>query len=113
VSGNLSGEKPRTEKGNRQNTDLTELTAMVKKLVSSQEDQLNRLMQLEAKVGASPQTVFPHTQRPQESSDTAVRGVVCYRCGKPGHIARLCRTVMTDEATQAEIGAESRKDLNA
>lgn len=113
VSGNQSGEKPRTEKGNRQNTDLTELTAMVKKLVSSQEDQLNRLTQLEAKVGASPQTVFPHTQRPQEVSDTAGRGVVCYRCGKPGHIARLCRTVMTDVGAQAEIGAESRQDLNA
>lgn len=78
---------------------------MVKKLVSSQEDQINRLMQLEARVGASPRTVLPHTQRPQESSDSAVKGVVCYHCGKPGHIARLCRTVMTDEAAQAENGA--------
>lgn len=113
TSGNQTDEKPRTEKGNRQNTDLTELTAMVKKLVSSQEDQINRLTQLEARVGASPRTVLPQTQRSQGSSDTAVRGVVCYRCGKPGHIARLCRTMMTDEAAQAENGAETRQDLNA
>lgn len=113
TSGNQTDEKPRTEKGNRQNSDLTELTAMVKKLVSSQEDQMNRLTQLEARVGASPCTVRPQTQRSQGSSDTAVRGVVCYRCGKPGHIARLCRTMMTDEAVQAENRTEARQDLNA
>ncbi|XP_056589968.1 uncharacterized protein coro2ab isoform X1 [Triplophysa dalaica] len=113
TSGNLSDEKLRTEKGNRQNTDLTELTVMVKKLVSSQEDQINRLTQLEARVGATRWPVLPQTQRSQGSAETAVRGVVCHRCGKPGHIARLCRTMMTDEAVQAEIGAETRQDLNA
>lgn len=113
MSGIHTDEKPRTEKGNRQNTDLTELTAMVKKLVSSQEDQINRLTLLEARVGASPWTMLPHTQRFQGSSDPAVRAVVCYRCGKPGHIARLCRTMMNDETAQAEKEAETSQNLNA
>ncbi len=91
---------------------MSELTAMVKKLMSSQEDQINRLIQLEARVGASPHAVFPQPQRAQGSSDTEVRGVVCYRCGKPGHIARLCRTLMMDEVAPAENGAETRQDLN-
>lgn len=113
ASGNRSGESAATEKGNRQNNDLTELTAMVKKLVISQEDQVSRLSQLEARFAASPRMIFPQTQRPQGSSDTPSRSVVCYRCNKPGHIARLCRTIMTDEVSQAENQTENSQDLNA
>ncbi|RXN19290.1 transient receptor potential cation channel subfamily V member 5-like protein [Labeo rohita] len=87
ASGNQSGENPRTEKANRQNSELTELTGLVKKLVSSQEDQIDRLTQVEARVGAPPpQTVLPQPQRSQ--------------------------TVMTDEEAPAEKGAETRQDLN-
>lgn len=111
-NGAQNGENMRTEKVNKQNNDLTELTALVKKLLSSQEDQVNRLTKLEARVGVSPQTVHPRAQRSQGVSDTAERGVVCYRCGKPGHIARLCRTMLSDEAAQAENGAGTRQDLN-
>ncbi len=110
ASFNQSGENSRADKANKLNSDMSELTAMVKKLMSSQEDQSNRLIQLEARVGASPHAV---PQRSQGSSDTEVRGVVCYRCGKPGHIARLCRTMMMDEVAPAENGAETRQDLNA
>lgn len=78
TSGNLSDEKLRTEKGKRQNTDLNELSVMVKKLVSSQEDQINRLTQLEARIGATRWPVLPQTQRSQGSTETAVRGVVCH-----------------------------------
>lgn len=111
TNGHQSGENLRTEKGNRSNTDLSELTALVKKLVSSQEDQISRLTQLEARFGALPNTVS--SQRPQGVYDDASRAVVCYRCGKPGHIARLCRTVLTDDAGGAEGVGEARKDLNA
>lgn len=77
--------------------------------MTSQEDQISRLTQLEARVGAPPQTVLP---RAQVSGDTGVRGIVSYRCGNPGHIARLCRTVMTHEVPPAENVAETRQDLN-
>ncbi len=83
VNGAQTGENTRNEKGNRQNTDLTELTALVKTLVTSQEDQVNRFTQLETKVGALLQTGYPQAQIPQGSSETAVRSVVCYRCGTP------------------------------
>lgn len=112
ASGNQRGENPRTEKVNGQNSELTELAALVRKLVSSQEDQIHRLTRLEARVGTPPQTVLPRAQRPQGSGGTGVRGIVCYRCGNPGHVARLCRTGMTDEVLAAENGAEVRQDLN-
>ncbi len=112
ASVNQSGENSRTDKANKLNSDLSELTAMVKKLMSSQEDQINRLIQLESRVGVSPRTVLPQPQRSQGSSDTEVRDVVCYHCGKPRHIAHLCRTLMIDEVAPAENRAETRHDLN-
>ncbi len=69
---NQSGENSRTDKANKLNSDMSELTALVKKLLSRQEDQINRLIQLEAQVGASPHAAIPQPQRSQGSSDTEV-----------------------------------------
>lgn len=111
-NGTKNDERMRTEKENKQNTELSELTALVKKLLSSQENQVHRLTQLEARVGESPQNVPPRAQRTQGVSGATERGVVCYRCGRPGHIARLCQTVLQDGAAQDETGAWTRQGLN-
>lgn len=72
-------------------SELAELTEIVKKLALSQEEQMTKLSHLEAQIKA-PTPVPP--PRPQLlSNPTQNVGVTCYRCGKSGHIARVCRAV--------------------
>ena len=65
---------------------------MVKKLALSQEEQMAKLSHLELRI-ASPSLAYP-TNRPFSANQNS--GFTCFRCGKLGHTARVCRAVLPD-----------------
>ncbi len=71
-------------------SEMSELTEMVKKLALIQEEQMAKLSQLEMRM-ASPLAVQPAKGKASQSLS-----FVCYRCGEPGHTARVCRAVLPD-----------------
>ena len=104
--------------------EWSELTEMVKKLALCQEEQIAKLSRLESRIAAPPS--IPPPRGAQQPSGTTVQGatVICYRCGKPGHIARVCRAVLSElhqtwagplqPGTPAEGGApHSPRPLNS
>lgn len=105
-------QKPKPEIANKQKSDLSELTELVKKLALSQEAQLQRLSDLEAKL-AKPSTSLVGHLHPQASTKNKP-DFICHRCGKPGHVARYCRAILpAQEQGQAVNGAEANQPLNA
>lgn len=81
-----------TKRGkNKQSSELSELTEIVKKLALTQEEQMTKLAGLESKLSSSALPVKP-LQRTKPQSST----VTCYRCGKQGHIACVCRAILLD-----------------
>lgn len=75
----------------RQPSELSELTEIVKKLALDQQKQMAKLSWLESRM-----TVTPSVPSTVQSTPVQVRqgsNVTCYHCGKPGHIACVCRAV--------------------
>lgn len=101
-------------------SELSELTEMVKKLALAQEEQLAKLSQLELRV-TSPRLSSPVAVQPAKGRASQNPSFVCYRCGEPGHTARVCRAVLPDpslaEAQQPRVPADghmhSAQHLNA
>lgn len=84
----------RTEKG-KHASEWSELTALVKKLALCQEEQMAKLTHLESRI-AAPSSAPPPRAWPPPGPTTQTPVVTCYRCGKQGHIARVCRAVFPD-----------------
>lgn len=78
-------------------SEWSELTEMVKKLALCQEEQMAKLNHLESRIAApfSAPAPPPRARHPPVST-TQTSTVTCYRCGKQGHIARVCRAVFPD-----------------
>lgn len=90
----------KTEKA-KQASEWSELTELVKKLALCQEEQMAKLTHLEARIPAYlpapfPAPVPPPRARPPPGPTTQTSTVTCHRCGKQGHIARVCRAVFPD-----------------
>ncbi len=91
-------------------SEMSELTETVKKLALIQEEQMAKLSQLEMRIAS-----------PAKGKASQSLSVVCYRCGEPGHIARVCRAVLPDprlaEVLQPKTSADghmrSAQNLNA
>ena len=92
-------------------SELSELTEMVKKLALRQEEQMAKLSHLELRI-ASPPLGPPPTALSVPGRANQNSGFICYRCGKPGHTARVCRAVLPDTnlgaAPQPNASAEGR-----
>lgn len=86
------GGNVKSEKTNH-TSELSELTEMVKRLARNQEEQMAKLSHLELSISLQPP---PSIQAVQPSQGRAVPSTsfTCYRCGKPGHTARICRAVL-------------------
>lgn len=87
-----SGSSDRTDAG-KHNSEISELAALVKGIAMNQEEQCKRLAQLESKFNPAPSS-FRSNPGNRDASRRAA--VVCHRCGRPGHLARSCRTVLPD-----------------
>lgn len=111
------GGSERAEKS-RYASEISELTEIVKKLALNQEEQMAKLSRLESRV-AAPHSVPPSVIQPSQGITVQSVGVTCHRCGKRGHIARVCRTVFLDgRLPQSTTPAEgntphSAQNLNA
>lgn len=79
----------------KHNSELSELTEMVKKLAHSQEEQLAKLAQLESRI-ATPAPAVPMGPQQFSGNSSSGRNVTCHRCGKWGHISRVCRAVLPE-----------------
>ena len=117
-----SGPTDRADTG-KHNSGLSELTALVKDIALNQEEQGRKLAQLESRLNTTPVPASPRS-RPGTGNVSAGATFVCYRCGKPGHAARVCRAVLPDsELTHApgssaagvpnENAAAARQTLNS
>lgn len=86
-----------TEK-TKHTSEWSELTELVKKLALCQEEQMTKLAHLESRFTSPFAAPLPPSRvRPPPGPTSAV---TCHRCGKQGHIARVCRAVLPD-ASQA------------
>lgn len=88
------GTNVKTER-TKHTSELSELTEMVKKLALSQEEQIAKLSNLESRMAASP-PVPPPRFRPSPGTTTQSSSVTCHRCGKQGHMARVCRAMFPE-----------------
>lgn len=78
-------------------SEWSELTELVKKLALCQEEQMAKLTHLESRIAAPSSAPAPPPRvRPPLGPTTQTSIVTCYRCGKQGHIARVCRAVFPD-----------------
>lgn len=85
----------KTEKAKQ--TEWSELTQLVKKLALGQEEQLAKLAHLESRIAAPSSASFPSPRvRPHPGPATQASTIMCHRCGKQGHVARVCRAVLPD-----------------
>lgn len=73
-------------------SELSELTEMVKKLALNQQEHMAKLSHLESRITA-PSPIPPARTQPSPIKPTQSASVTCHRCGKQGHIARVCRAV--------------------
>ena len=116
---NLAGREP--QGGSKEKADeamptseLSKLTELVKKLVSSQEEQVQRLMQLESKM-IPLQAPTPLSTQQTWRSETPPTSWVCYRCARSGHTARFCRAILpvpgNPQSTQPRAPPASPKVL--
>ena len=85
--------------------DVARLTEEIQKLVAAQAVTQVQVAEL------SKPLQNPNPQRKQESNGNSKgkKPIECYRCHKPGHIARNCRTVL---ANQNSPRVQSPADLN-
>ncbi|XP_041841587.1 protein transport protein SEC31-like [Melanotaenia boesemani] len=81
--------------GSKRVAEIAELTEIVKKLALNQEQQMAKLSHLESRIALSP-TQSPRTAQSSSRTLDQNSNVRCYRCGKGGHIARVCRAVFSD-----------------
>lgn len=92
-------------------SELSELTEMVKKLALRQEEHMAKLSHLELRI-ASPPLGPPPTALSVPGRTNQNLGFTCFRCGKPGHTARVCRALLPDTnlaaAPQSNAPAEGR-----
>lgn len=86
-SGNVKAEKT------HHTSELSELTEMVKRLALSQEEHMAKLSRLELRIASPPPASLPAVQ-PAQVRAVPRTNFTCYRCGKPGHTARICRAVL-------------------
>lgn len=86
-SGNVKSEKT------NHHSELSELTEMVKRLARSQEEHMAKLSHLELRVASVPPAPVLAAQ-PAQGRAVLNSSFICYRCGKPGHTARVCRAVL-------------------
>ena len=87
-----SGRSGQAEAG-KHDSELSELTALVRNIALNQEEQSKKLAHLESKIN-TPQTPAPVKPRIVTENRSGGAPIVCHRCGKPNHIARLCRSVL-------------------
>lgn len=85
------------------NSGLSELTALMKNIALNQEEQSKRLAQLESRLNPTP-ALTPFRPRPGTGNVSGGATVVCYRCGRSGHVARVCRTVLLDSELSGTSG---------
>lgn len=101
-------------------SELAELTEMVKKLALAQEEQMNKMAQLEFRITHAP-AAPPSSVQPAKGKLSQSSSFVCYRCGETGHTARVCRTLLPDASlaeaqlpkTPADGHVHSAQHLNA
>lgn len=88
----------KTEKA-KHTSEWSELTQLVKKLALCQEEQMAKLAHLESRIAAPFSASFPSPRaRPHPEPATQASTVICHRCGKQGHVARVFRAVLPDSS---------------
>lgn len=94
-------------------SELSELTELVKKLALCQAEQMTKLTYLESRVTAPFPAPPPQVQAPIGPPIRAqISTVTCHRCGKQGHIARVCRAVLPDPSKMNGNNPHPAQPLN-